>query len=63
MRALAKPDLQDMSVIREPAVAPAAPKHKIVAGVGMLPGLLTTIKGSSLPVALPIAAEYLYFAF
>lgn len=47
----------------EPAVAPAAPKHSIVAGVGMLPGLLTTIKGSSLPVALPIAAEYLYFAF
>ena len=63
MRALAKPNLQDKSVIREPAVAPAAPKHSIVAGVGMLPGLLTTIKGSSPPVALPIAAEYLYFAF
>ena len=63
MKAIAKPNLQDKSVMIEPAVAPAAPKHSIVAGVGMLPGLLTTIKGSSLPVALPIAAEYLYFAF
>jgi len=46
-----------------PAVAPAAPKHATVPSVGMLPGLLTTTRGSSLPVADPIAAEYLYLAF
>ena len=47
----------------DPAVAPAAIKHAIVAKVGTLPGRLTTTNGSSLPVACPIRAEYLYFAF
>ena len=47
----------------DPAVAPAAVKHAIVANVGTLPGRLTTTNGSSLPVACPIRAEYLYFAF
>lgn len=47
----------------DPAVAPAAVKHVIVAKVGMLPGRLTTTNGSSLPVSCPIRAEYLYFAF
>lgn len=52
-----------MTVIKAPAVPPAAPKQAIVAKVGVLPGLLTTTKGSSPPVARPMAAEYLYFAF
>lgn len=47
----------------DPAVAPAAVKHAIVAKVGVLPGRLTMTNGSSLPVACPIRAEYLYFAF
>lgn len=46
-----------------PAVAPAAPKHAMVESVGMLPGRFTMTKGSSPPVARPMAAEYLYFAF
>lgn len=46
----------------DPAVAPAAVKHATVAKVGMLPGRLTITNGSSLPVACPIRAEYLYFA-
>ena len=50
-------------VINAPAVAPAAPKHATVPRVGTLPGLLTTKRGSSLPVAWAIAVEYLYFAF
>ena len=47
----------------DPAVAPAAVKHAIVANVGMLPGRLTMTNGSSPPVACPIRAENLYFAF
>lgn len=44
-------------------VAPAAPKQAIVATVGVLPGRLTMISGSSPPVIRPIAAEYLYLNF
>lgn len=47
----------------DPTVAPAAVKHVIVAKVGVLPGRLTMTSGSSLPVACPIRAEYLYFVF
>ena len=47
----------------DPAVAPAALKHAIVAKVGTLPGRLTMTSGSSPPVACPIRAEYLYLAF
>ena len=54
---------QASTVMRAPAVAPAAPKHTIVAIVGVLPGRLTTTRGSSPPVALPMAAEYLYLNF
>jgi len=46
-----------------PVVDPAAPKHAIVAIVGVLPGRFTTIRGSSPPVMRPMAAEYLYFNF
>ena len=48
---------------RQPDKAPAAPKHNSVAGVGVLPGLLTVTSGSSIPVAFPMADEKVYFAF
>lgn len=56
-------DLHASTVMSAPAVPPAAPKHAMVASVGVLPGLFTMTKGSSPPVAFPIAAEYLYLAF
>jgi len=54
---------QAMNVDRQPDKAPAAPKHNSVAGVGVLPGLLTVTSGSSIPVTFPMADENLYFAF
>lgn len=56
-------NIQAMNVDRQPDTAPAAPKHNSVAGVGVLPGLLTVTSGSSIPVALPMADEKVYFAF
>jgi len=56
-------DVHEKSPVRLPAVQPAAAKQSIVAGVGVLPALLTITRGSSPPVARPIAAEKLYFAF
>lgn len=48
---------------RQPDTAPAAPKQSSVAGVGVLPGLLTVTSGSSIPVAFPMAEEKVYLAF
>ena len=54
--------LQARKVVKQPARAPAAPKHNTVAGVGVLPGRLTVTRGASFPVAIPIADEKAYFA-
>lgn len=56
-------NIQAMSVDRQPDKAPAAAKQSSVAGVGVLPGLLTAASGSSIPVAFPIAEEKVYLAF
>lgn len=56
-------NIHAMNVDRQPDKAPAAPKHSSVAGVGVLPGLLTVTSGSSIPVAFPIADEKVYLAF
>ena len=56
-------DLQAKAVMTAPVTPPAAPKQAIVAKVGTLPGRFTTTKGSSVPVARPIAAENLYLTF
>ena len=56
-------DSQAITDTKLPAVAPAIPKQVIVANVGTLPGVLTTLSGSSLPVTSPIAADSLYLTF
>ena len=49
-------DLQAISVIIPPAVAPAAPKQVTVEKVGKFPGVLAITRGA-LPVALSNHAE------
>jgi hypothetical protein len=55
-------DVQAITVVIQPASAPAEPKQTSVARVGMLPGLLTVARGSSIPAVFPMIEEKKYFA-
>lgn len=50
-----------MGVVAMPDIAPAVVKQSIVERVGLLPGVLTTVKGAT-PVVFSKKAESLYFA-